>query len=236
MPRCAHKPRCPSLAGAAPQAPHPHPEPPAHSKPLCTLPVISTRRSAATTVHPTPGSILGNVPPPPTPALGEETPVPLHSSQGAAPPEPHWLYAELCPSALAQPPHGLPADLRGQRRRRGVLADQGAVGGCGRAGGQLGTGDMGRGWGCRGLTPGAPLSCTDHAKGAASACAHGPQAGCGPAGEGGLVLVPPIPHPHSSQLTPLQMHNGSNCICPARPGPPGPKVRRGVRRGGDRGA
>lgn len=158
--------------------------------------------------------------------------MPLHSSQGAAPPEPHWLYAELCPSALAQPPHGLPADLRGQRRRRGVLADQGAVGGCGRAGGQLGTGDMGRGWGCRGLTPGAPLSCTDHAKGAAPACAHGPQAGCGPAGEGGLVPVPPIPHPHSSQLTPLQMHNGSNCICPARPGPPGPKVRSGGGAGG----
>lgn len=31
---------------------------------------------------------------------------------------------------------------------------------------------------------------------------------------------PPPHHP-----LPLQMHNGSSCVCPVRPGPPGPKVR-----------
>lgn len=106
---------------------------------------------------------------------------------------------ELSPSVLAAPTHGRPGDLRGERRGRGVPADQGGGGvlvptrgslgwapgeglwgmWAGRAGRRWCCG--GRGW-CSGVSHSAPpLLRTDDGKGAAPAGGPGPGDGpCSP--------------------------------------------------------
>lgn len=141
--------------------------------------------------------------------------------------------AELSPSALAQPPHGRPTDLRGERRGRGVPADQG----CGR-GLEFGGG------GCEEML-GTGVSCSvpplyaEHSEGAAPAGAPGRQNGHGSPGEGRAqgahAPSPAPPAPPSSRLAPspdsqqLQLRLPH---APRPPRPPRPSRPEGTRRGG----
>lgn len=86
------------------------------------------------------------------------------------------------------------------------------------------------GWGrCSGGSHAQLLLCTDDSEGAAPAGAPSP--GDGPCSPGetwvqGTHAGPCSPgcRPVAHHSLPLQMHNGSGCVCPVRPGPPGPKV------------
>lgn len=82
--------------------------------------------------------------------------------------------------------------------------------------------------GCLGISCSVPpLLCTDNGQGAAPACGPSPRDGPSSPGERGVqgthaspCSQDSLPAAHCS--LPLQMHNGSSCLCPVRPGPPGP--------------
>lgn len=100
---------------------------------LRDLPLICTRPGSATTARAGQRLLLSLLPPRPLGEQLQQLLVPPSTARRGqdppCPPPPQNPLSELSPSALAQPPHGRPADLRGERGGRGVPADQGVWGG-----------------------------------------------------------------------------------------------------------
>lgn len=182
------------------------------------------RRGSATTL----GCRGVPVPPtvPPSPALSSPRPSQQHRNAVTVTPEifegsaeeEEFLQIKVVEGSWS--PGGAARGSPGWAPGQGVLGDVGLAG---------------RDWdGARGVSHSAPpLLRTDDGEGAATMGAPGPADGPCSAGErwaqgARAARCSRSSRPAAHRSLPLQMHNGSGCVCPVRPGPPGPpgpKVR-----------